>query len=105
MMGRRPTAILGTASALAIAAIAACGDDTLLSPVSSDAGRGAADGSDVVTAPPAAVDAGHDAGPIRAEFGLDARPTNVTCKAPARPAAATGGVAFEQVFGNVPSAT
>jgi uncharacterized repeat protein (TIGR03806 family) len=39
-------------------------------------------------------------GPSRAEFGLDARPSNTTCKAPARPPT-TAPVKFEQVYANI----
>jgi len=38
--------------------------------------------------------------PVRAEFGLDTRPANPTCKAPARPPS-TAAVEFQQVFSNV----
>ncbi|MBS2016701.1 MAG: PQQ-dependent sugar dehydrogenase [Deltaproteobacteria bacterium] len=41
-----------------------------------------------------------DAPPQRSAFGLDARPSNTTCIAPARPPA-TGAVKFERVFQNV----
>lgn len=38
--------------------------------------------------------------PTKAEFGLDTRPSNTTCKAPARPPS-TAPVKFERVFANV----
>ncbi len=64
------------------------------------------------TADAAGFDAGSDGGqvegpddagippPTRAEFGLDTRPANTTCKAPARPQQNVG-VAFEPAFANL----
>src|SRR5262249_30327142 len=46
------------------------------------------------------VEAAADAGPVRAPFGLDARPTNTTCHAPARPPT-TAAVTLQRVFANV----
>jgi uncharacterized repeat protein (TIGR03806 family) len=39
--------------------------------------------------------------PVRAEFGLDSRPANTTCKAPARPPS-TAPVKWQQVFATAP---
>jgi len=49
---------------------------------------------------PGAGDGGGPDGSVRAEFGLDTRPSNTTCLAPARPPS-TAPVKFEQVFANV----
>ena len=79
------------AIAIALAAAAACGDDDARAPDLGDGGAGT-DPSDV---PP-----GKDAEPIRAEFGLDGRPSNTTCLAPARPPPAAD-VKLEHVYTNV----
>ena len=42
--------------------------------------------------------------PVRAEFGLDTRPANPTCKAPARPPS-TASVKWERVFATAPAGT
>src|SRR5438046_360325 len=47
-----------------------------------------------------AIDAPFEAGPVRADFGLDVRPANTTCHAPARPPPA-GPVALRQVQSNL----
>ncbi len=46
------------------------------------------------------LDVGIDAPPQPAKFGLDARPSNTTCKAPARPPT-SGAINFQRVFSNV----
>jgi uncharacterized repeat protein (TIGR03806 family) len=79
---------LAVVMASGIAAMGACGDD---------GGGGAS--TPVPTDDGGMVDAGPPP-PVRAEFGLDARPTNATCKAPARPPS-TAPVKFVQVFSNV----
>lgn len=78
------------ASVLGLAAIAACRGD--------DAARDAPgpDGGAEASAPDALAD---DAGP---PFGLDARPANPTCRAPARPPAAKTAATFERVFPALP---
>lgn len=78
---------IGAALVLGLAAIAACGDDPRLHPpnLASDAGVepiGEAGTSDV-------------AGPA---FGLDARPANPTCRAPARPVASKVAARWSRVF-------
>ncbi len=53
------------------------------------------------TTEPAPPDGGGtDSPPVRAPFGLDARPNNTSCRAPARPPA-PGAVKLEQVYTNV----
>lgn len=76
------------------AALGACGDDPGVEPpLSSDAGAEAApDG------PP--LDAPTDGPPVRAKYGLDTRPTNTSCKVPARPPS-SAPAKFEPVFGDV----
>ena len=90
---------------LLFAALAgACGDD----PVGGD-DAATSDASTTEAAPPsdgAAQDARPldapvdvaEAGPLRAPFGLDVRPPNPTCKAPARPKKSGREVRFTQVF-------
>lgn len=80
--------LLGSLTAVSVAAsVYACGSDTSLeSNETTDGGAEHRDG-----ALPA---------PTRAEFGLDARPQNPSCRAPARPPSAAP-VAVEQVFSNV----
>lgn len=61
-------------------------------------------------APPGGVDPANDGGgdgggpdsrpPTRAEFGLDTRPSNTTCKAPARPPS-SAPVQWQQAFANL----
>jgi len=79
-----------TIAVAATAAASACGSGDEAAPaVVRDAGV-----DDVV------IDAGEsnvDAGPVRAPFGLDARPSNTTCLAPKRPPA-VGAVKLERVF-------
>ena len=75
--------------AIVLATLFACGSD--------DPG---ASGPETTT--PEGADAASDAPPppTRAEFGLDVRPANATCKAPARPPS-TVAVKLERVFANV----
>lgn len=77
--------------ALGVAALtaAACGDDP--PPAPGGPGDAGADGANPDGAPPP---------PTRAEFGLDTRPANPTCKAPAKPPPAAP-VTFQRVFANV----
>ncbi|HVH46504.1 MAG TPA: PQQ-dependent sugar dehydrogenase [Labilithrix sp.] len=82
--------------ALAGAWASACADDPKAEP------RGAVG---TISPPPLYVDAGEVDGiapppPVRAEFGLDMRPANTTCKAPARPPAGAG-VKLEPAFTSV----
>ena len=73
---------------LALGAIAAsCGDDAAVDPPA-DAGS------------ETSTEAGPDTGPVNATYGLDSRPANPTCKAPARPPS-TAPVKYERVFQNV----
>jgi uncharacterized repeat protein (TIGR03806 family) len=85
---------IGAASLVVVAALGACGEDgggeNAATP-REDAGS--IDGG-------GATDAPGDAPPVRAPFGLDTRPPNPTCKAPAKPPAA-GAVTFQRVFANV----
>ncbi len=81
--------VLGlSAFAAVVIAAAACGDD------------------DEGAAPPPDNEAGADAStdgrppPTPSEFGLDTRPSNKTCKAPARPPT-TAPVTFQQVYANL----
>ena len=80
--------ILGIAllTAAGLGALGACGSDD---PEAVDTGDGSAGegGLDPDVAVP----------PMRAEFGLDTRPANATCKAPARPPS-NAPVKFERVF-------
>lgn len=78
---------LALASAVTVAALFACGSD------------------DVAATDPDAIGDGGVSGdggpaPVRAEFGLDTRPLNATCKAPPRPPS-TASVKLERVFQNV----
>ena len=68
--------------ATSIAAAVACGDD-----------GGPSEGG-------ATIEDGGDSEAVRADFGLDTRPTNATCKALARPPS-TVPVVFNRVFNNV----
>lgn len=85
------TARLGGLSALALAfaVIWACGGDDSDGDAPLDGGGGG-DGTTDGPSPP-----------VRAEFGLDARPANPTCKALARPPS-TAPVKFERVFETAP---
>lgn len=77
---------LALAGAVAFAVLFACGgDDAQTDPSVTDGADGGGDG-----APP----------PVRAEFGLDQRAPNPTCKAPARPPS-TASVKLERVYANV----
>ena len=82
--------ILGlvVATAATLAALGACGSDTGDSP--SDTPDGSTTG-DAMSAPDAYVP------PTPAEFGLDSRPSNPTCKAPDRPPS-TAKVKWVQVY-------
>jgi uncharacterized repeat protein (TIGR03806 family) len=73
------------AAALACASLGACGDDDAATPGISPDGDGGGDGA---------------TGPVPSEFGLDERPANTTCKAPARPPS-SAPVTFERVYENV----
>jgi uncharacterized repeat protein (TIGR03806 family) len=91
-------ASLGAALVLALAgALGACGDDGPFAdhPLDVPEAGAASDASSE-----ASSDAASEGGPTRAAFGLDARPTNTTCKAPARPPA-PGPVTLQQVLTNV----
>jgi uncharacterized repeat protein (TIGR03806 family) len=82
------------------AALAACSGDSNVTNTSNDDGAVTSDapsGSDV-----AAQDGNvaTDSGPMRAMYGLDTRPSNTTCKPPARPPS-TSPVKFQQVFSAV----
>jgi uncharacterized repeat protein (TIGR03806 family) len=84
----RPKASLVAACSIALAGVlGACGDDDPFAdrqpqvpPAGNPLVDGSVDGSDV-------PDASLDGGPVRADFGLDVRPSNPTCRAPARPVA------------------
>jgi uncharacterized repeat protein (TIGR03806 family) len=98
--GPRTALVLSVAVVVAVAAVlGACGDDEL---------RGAAADAGVSEAavPDAnAPDVGdradaRDGAPVRAEFGLDVRPKNTTCRAPARPPVAEA-VTLQQVYADV----
>jgi len=94
--GRRARIVACAATIVIAAAIAteACDDAPFGAPVA-DAG------TDAPLSPmEGGADAVADAAPTRAPFGLDVRPSNGTCKAPARPAAA-GPVEMRRVFTNV----
>ncbi len=86
-------AALGAFVAVA-GALGACGDDTV-EPPPGGIDSGGIEGGDETLPGDAGVDA-----PVRAKFGLDSRPTNATCKAPARPPVA-GPVKLELQFPNV----
>ena len=75
-------------TAVTFAALGACG--------SSDGGGNAVD------TPEGGVPDGY-VPPVRAEFGLDTRPANPTCKAPERPPS-TASVKWERVFATAPLA-
>ena len=95
-------------SALGVAAtFGACGDPDLSPEADASVDVGAPDApSDTLppvdaqvdrAAPDALADATTDA-PTRAPFGLDARPANTTCKAPARPPRPSRAIRYTQVF-------
>jgi len=77
-------------ASVALAAMVACGDDDEASP---DGGivenNGPPDGSAPDVKPP----------PERADFGLDTRPSNTSCKAPPRPPS-DASIVVEQVYAN-----
>jgi len=76
-------------SAVTLAAFACGSSDDAPADPNADGGPGG-DGSS----------GGDGAPPVPAEFGLDTRPANPTCKAPARPPSAAP-IAFEEVYGPV----
>ncbi|MBX3191694.1 MAG: PQQ-dependent sugar dehydrogenase [Labilithrix sp.] len=77
---------LSLVTAIAIAAVVACGsDDTTVDPPPGGDDGGSLDGQTP---------------PTRAEFGLDTRPANATCKAPSRPPS-TAPVELQRVFAGV----
>lgn len=89
-----PASVL-LAGAVVVAIAAACGMG----------GNGEADPLDAGSdAPPETprptLDASSDTGLVRAPFGLDVRPSNTTCVAPARPPS-SAPVNFERVYANV----
>jgi len=81
-------------AAATLAAVGACGADDAAAPDALDAG-----GGDGQTSGDGPANDGF-VPPTRAEFGLDARPLNATCKAVPRPPS-TATVKWEQVFANV----
>jgi uncharacterized repeat protein (TIGR03806 family) len=83
---KRLASLAAACSVVLAGALGACGDDEPLANrplVVPPPGSALADASTDGPAP----DAPFDGGPVRADFGLDARPTNTTCKAPTRPTA------------------
>jgi glucose/arabinose dehydrogenase len=81
-------------TAATLAALGACGSDDATAPGALDGG-----GDDGQSGDGGPLADGY-VPPVRAEFGLDTRPANPTCKAPARPPT-TANVKWEQVFANV----
>lgn len=81
---------LALATAVSLAALGACG---------SDEENGGGPGDPGAQPEGGALPDGF-VPPTRSEFGLDTRPSNTTCKAPARPPS-TAPVAFERVYANV----
>lgn len=79
--------VLVLSATVVLGAAAACGDDDDGAGSSSGATPNGDGGPSADGRPP----------PTRAEFGLDTRPKNTTCKAPARPPS-TAPVAFQQAF-------
>ncbi|MEZ4264086.1 MAG: PQQ-dependent sugar dehydrogenase [Polyangiaceae bacterium] len=89
---RRAAVTIALGVGVAVAAACGGGDPEVIPPP--DAGVDAAsDGDTIDGAPP-------PTGPVRAPYGLDARPANPTCKAPARPPAAAP-VKLERAFASV----
>lgn len=86
-------AVLFGAALLPLATLGGCGDDP---PAAGGDDPSFADGG----GPNGLGDGGNRPPPTPAEFGLDARPTNATCKAPARPPSAAK-VKLERAFANV----
>ncbi len=82
--------VLALAATVVLGAAAACGDDDEGAGSSSGAPTGGDGGPSDDGRPP----------PTRAEFGLDARPSNTTCKAPPRPPS-SAPVTFQQAFSNL----
>lgn len=82
------------AGAVVVACFAACGDDPSISP--SEDGGTDADPRDA--AHDGAIEPPVDAGPVRAAHGLDVRPPNPTCRAPARPPPPRAGFRITEVF-------
>lgn len=85
---------LGLVTLLTLAAIGACGSDDAGAVDPNDEG-----GTNEGGLPEGALPDGF-VPPTRAEFGLDTRPANPTCKAPARPPT-TAPIKLERVFDNV----
>jgi uncharacterized repeat protein (TIGR03806 family) len=88
---RRSIGAVGVVAAFAVAG--ACGGDEPTTSPAPDAGADSATDSGTSEAAP-------PTGPVRAPYGLDARPPNSTCVAPQRPPAAAA-VKLERVFANV----
>ena len=80
-------------TAATLAAVGACGGDDAATPDALDGGGDAQPGTDGPASDGFVP-------PVRADFGLDTRPANPTCKAPARPPS-TAPVKWEQVFATV----
>jgi uncharacterized repeat protein (TIGR03806 family) len=78
-------ASLALAAVVLSGTLGACGDDQ--DPASRDPRVPPVGDASPDVAPVSPADAGTDAAPVHADFGLDTRPTNTTCKAPARPPA------------------
>ncbi|MBS2014950.1 MAG: PQQ-dependent sugar dehydrogenase [Deltaproteobacteria bacterium] len=97
VIARGRGARLALACLIAGAALAAaCGDDPAeptTPPPLADAGPEAGEGGEPIDAPT-------DGPPVRAKFGLDTRPANPTCKAPARPPS-SAPAKLEMVFPDV----
>jgi uncharacterized repeat protein (TIGR03806 family) len=81
-------------TAATLAALGACGSDDATAPGALDGG-----GDDGQSGDGGPLADGY-VPPVRAEFGLDTRPANPTCKAPARPPT-TANVKWAQVYANV----
>ncbi len=101
-------ALLPAAAAALLVALFACGSDSGPGVSGDDAGldEGGTDsgssphldgGGKVDAGHDAGVDANADAGPVAAPYGLDARPSNKTCVAAARPVLDTG-IALQRMW-------
>jgi len=88
IMKRERVAICAVALLAAVATASACSDHD---------DKGSSGGT---VTPPTKVSPDVDAGRVRAEFGLDQRPSNPTCLAPPRPTS-SGGPRLEQVYAPV----
>ena len=104
-------ALLTSAASVLLVALLACGSDSGPGAAGDDAGPGGTDsgprphadgGGPVDAGQPhdAGMDANGDAGPVAAPFGLDTRPSNKTCVAPARPVLDTG-IALQRMWQNL----